>query len=69
MRQAKARIANERGKPAKPTRATVIPSGDVNPIPTAAAARTGSERYLKLIRVKITVRTIRGARRRKAATR
>ena len=40
----------------------VIPPGEVKLIPTAAAAPTGFERYLTLIRLKITNIMINGAR-------
>jgi hypothetical protein len=62
MREAKARIANARGKAPKPTRAVVIPPGEASLIPTAAAAPTVSDKYLKLISVKTTVIMNNGAR-------
>ena len=63
MREANASIAKERGNAAKPTRAMVIPPGEVKAIPAAAAEATGSARYLKLISVKMRVIMTRGARR------
>ena len=45
-------MARESGKAAKPTRAIVMPPGEVKAIPASAAARTGCARYRKLISVK-----------------
>src|SRR5258708_6438794 len=65
-RQLTASTAKDSGKAANPTRAIVIPPGDVNAMPAAAAARTGSIRYLRLIRTK-TIDTITNGSRLSAA--